>query len=76
MLDYLFGNLKPGSNPEIAIFSLLALEFMADKKENGENPCGEIVRKHFMELSPDDHPLLRLEELVDSANLNASIVIS
>ena len=39
------------------------------KKKKGENPCGEIVRKRFMEFSPDDHPLLRLEKLVDSANL-------
>jgi hypothetical protein len=67
MLDYLFGNLKPGSNPEVAIFSLLALEFLAD--ETQKNPCGEIVRKRFMEFSTDDHPLLQLEKLVDSANL-------
>lgn len=60
-LGYLIGNLDEGMNPDIVLFSLIALEKFAQTSEN------KATIKKKLALLPEN-PLVRLERHTDSNN--------
>jgi len=66
MLDYLFGNLQPGTHPERMLYSMLALESLGDDYQPAKHR--ELVNQRFSQFSPSEHPVVQIEKKMKDSN--------
>jgi len=62
-LDYLIGNLAPDKPPPVTLFSLIAIEKFTQTSENKVT-----IMKRLNCYPREDHPLMKLEECLNSSN--------